>query len=495
MRLLLIAALLSLALQARADSPRIRQVGNNETFRKRINFISITENRTPNPPGWAAYDGSPYTRERGYGWTKTLADFLAADGGPDGSIVLPGGIVTSPRRLGRLELANWQATDHPAVFRIDLPNGWYRVHCASVAYSVLPVVDERTFKCRAHDAVFAGPSYGSPLKIRGRDLVEGSDNVEVTDGHLRIVIGDPAYGGWAWSYKGPWHRGWSTWWGKWGQHRYARNWYQKIMRVIDPGFHMLRLNSLEIQPVGAPAKRPALVFRDFFNRDDSSEINSGVAEADHWAKVRLDATTSPRIESELSDTAVKLTGPLRGKAQIGIIQNRMSPEKSIIRYSTRVSLYTGEGSKIQSGFQEAGLLILGEPNAPTEFNSTFIGVAFDRNRAANPGSVRYRIGNGQNGYRTNSEVPDTLLPFRVTEGEHEIVVDHDLKTNVLQRIQIDGRDLTGMFSVGDRTQRVARGLFGIRASMDPLSSEVRLQQFYWYYRVEDITWVATLPKK
>lgn len=145
----------------------------------------------------------------------------------------------------------------------------------------------------------------------------------------------------------------------------------------------------------------------------------------------------------------------------------------------------GEGSRIYSGFQEAGLLILGEPSGLTEFNSTFIGLAFDHNRPASPGSVRYRVGNGQNGYKTNSEIPDTALPFRVNEGEYEIVVDHDFKNNVLKLIQINGRDLTPLFSLEARRQRIARGLFGIRASMDPLSSGVRLQQFYWYYRVED----------
>ena len=486
MRLLLIAALLSLALQALADSPRIRQVGNDETFRKRINFISITENRTPNPAGWEAYDGSPYSRERGYGWTQRLTDFLASDGGPDGPILLPGGAVTSSRKLERLELAAWQATDHPAVFRIDLPNGWYRVHCASVAHSILPVVDERTFKCRAHDSVFAGPSYGSPLKIRGMELVEGSNNVEVTDGHLRIVIGDPAYGGWTWSYQGPWYRGWSTWWGEWGAHRYANNWYQKLTRVIDPAFHMLRINSLEIDRVRAPAKRPSLVFRDFFNRDDHSDINSGVAETDQWVKVRVNPAIVEPIESELYKTSLKLIGPKNGKGQLGVIQKNLSPETGTIRYSTRVSLFTGEGSKIGSGFQEAGLLILGDPKGVTEFNSTFIGVAFDRNRSSTPGSVRYRVGNGQNAYKTNSEVPDTALPFRVREGEHEIIVDHDVKNSVLKRIQIDGKDLTESFSLADRKQRVSRGLFGIRASMDPIGSGVRLQQFYWYYRVEDI---------
>jgi hypothetical protein len=99
-----------------------------------------------------------------------------------------------------------------------------------------------------------------------------------------------------------------------------------------------------------------------------------------------------------------------------------------------VSLFTGEGSKIHSGSQEAGLLILADAKNPTEFNSTFIGVAFDRNRTTGVGSVRYRVGNGQNAYKTSSELPDEALPFRVTEGEYLIVVDHDVKNDVLERI-------------------------------------------------------------
>ena len=71
----------------------------------------------------------------------------------------------------------------------------------------VPLVDQRSFKCRAHDVVFAGFSYGVPLKIQGNRLVEGSEGVEVTDGHLRVVVGDPAYGGWTWSYPGPLWRG------------------------------------------------------------------------------------------------------------------------------------------------------------------------------------------------------------------------------------------------------------------------------------------------
>jgi hypothetical protein len=164
----------------------------------------------------------------------------------------------------------------------------------------------------------------------------------------------------------------------------------------------------------------------------------------------------------------------------------VSPDKGIIRYSTRVSLFSGQGSKIRSGFQEAGLLILKDQQRTTEFNSTFVGVALDGSRASSPGSVRYRVGNGRDGFKTQSEIADTSLGFRVTEGEHEILVDHDVKNNVLKRIQIDGQDLTRFLSIDDRKQRIARGLFGISAQMDPLQSEVRLQQFYWYYRVEDL---------
>jgi hypothetical protein len=165
---------------------------------------------------------------------------------------------------------------------------------------------------------------------------------------------------------------------------------------------------------------------------------------------------------------------------------KTSPEKAIIRYSTRVSLFTGEGSKIHSGSQEAGLLILGEPAGATDFNSTFIGVVFDRDRPDTPGWVKYRVGNGRTGYRTDSAIADSSFPFRVTEGEYEIIADHDVKNNVFQRIQINGKNITELFTPGDRKQRVPRGLFGVRGHMDPLRSGVSLQQFYCYYQVEDL---------
>jgi len=485
-----IATLLGAHLCVLSAASETSVIGERGPLPKKINFIAAKDNKgTPNPAGWEAYDGSVYAKERGYGWTSQLTGFYAGGGGEDKVIRFPGGEMKSPRSAERLELATWQGAhqeNQSLVFRIDLPNGWYRVGCASVAHGDLPVIDQRNFNCRAQDSVFAGSQFGPPLKVRGTDLVEGSNIVEVTHRNLRIVVGDPAYGGWTWFYKGPWYGGWRTWWGEWGDHRYAENWYQKLTRVIDPGFHHLRISSLEIERIVPPAKRPALVFRDFFNRDDSPDINFALAETDQWVKVRLDPAVVEPIESELYKTSLKLTGPKKSKGQLGVIQKKMSPETGTIRYSTRVSLFTGEGSKIHSGFQEAGLIILGEPKGPTEFNSTFIGVAFDRSRTGTSGFVRYRVGNGQNGYKTDSEIPDTFLPLRVTEGEHEITVDHDVRNNLLTRIQINGADITGHVALSDRKQRIRRGLFGIRGLMDPLGSGVRLQQFYWYYRVEDL---------
>jgi len=476
-----------LAEQTRTNSAIIQK---NHFIRKRINFISTRgKERTPTPAGWEEYDGSVYTKEGGYGWLTDLTG-SGWDGGGIGRMILPDGTRASPVELGRLELANWQGThqeNQPLVFRVDLPDGWYRVTCASVDpdNAPLPLVDQRSIKFRAHDVVLAGPTYGAPLKVEGNRLIEGSAIVEVAEGHLRIVIGDPAYGGWTWSYKGSFWRGWKGWW----KHPsvFANNWYQKITRFVDPGFHSLRFNSLEIERVQAPQKGPALFFRDLFNRDDSPDINSGVVETNRWTKVKLHSAIPDHIGTELYKTALKLTGAKKANGLVGVVQKKRSPEKGTIRYSTRVSLFTGEGSKIHSGSQEAGLLILAEAQEPTEFNSTFIGIIFERSRVETPGWVRYRVGNGRSGYRTDSEIPDTTLPFRVTEGEYEIIADHDVRNNILTRIQINGVDITGYVASSDRKQRIARGLFGVRAFMDPLRSGVGLQQFYWYYRVEDLS--------
>ena len=156
--------------------------------------------RTPTPPGWEVYDGSVYTPKRGYGWLTNLLG-EGRDRGTRGIVVLTDGRRTSPEKLRRPELANFQGRhgeNRLLVFRIDLPDGWYRVSCASVdpsSSSGKPLVDRRSFKCRAHDTIFAGAKYGAPTVVGGRQLVEGSGIVEVTDGHLRVVVGDPSYPG------------------------------------------------------------------------------------------------------------------------------------------------------------------------------------------------------------------------------------------------------------------------------------------------------------
>jgi hypothetical protein len=189
---------------------------------QKIDLVYGGERRTPTPEGWEQYDGAIYDSVRGYGW---LTDDVGEgrDRGPHATIVLPDGTQKSAHALGRPELANWQGTHQenlPLVFRVDLPDGWYRVTCTSVdPGGTLPLVDQRSFKCRAHDVVFAGARYGAPLVVAGNQLVEGSGIVEVTDGHLRIVIGDPAYAGWTWRYPGSWYKGWNRWLAQ--DHQYA----------------------------------------------------------------------------------------------------------------------------------------------------------------------------------------------------------------------------------------------------------------------------------
>jgi hypothetical protein len=455
---------------------------------KKINLVDVRRRRTPNPPGWEEYDGSTYTRERGYGWLTDLRG-QGWDGGGGGMMILPNGIKASPVTLGRLDLANWQGSHQenlPIVFRIDLPNGWYKVTCTSVDpdNAPLPLVDQRSVKFRANGVVFAGPNYGAPLKVEGNRLIEGSGIVEVINGELRIVVGDPAYGGWTWDYEGPWYRGWKSWLGKRGNSRYAIGWQQTLARFVDPGFHSLRFNSLVIEQVSPPAEEATLVFRDFMNRDDDPNINTGLQAGDHWFRVPPHPSFPQGPHVDLFKTSIRLvSGPLI-KESVSLIQKKLSPSSGVIRYSTRVSLFTGQGSKIHSGSQEAGLLILGEPNALNDFTSTFIGIAFDRQVPETPGGVILRVGNGIDGFLTDLRIEEEFLPFQITEGEYAIEVDHDVESNMLRRVQINGFDITYLFSHDILNQRISKGLFGIQSILNPRGSGVTLQQFYWFYRVE-----------
>ncbi|MGH8056675.1 MAG: hypothetical protein ACREOH_05485, partial [Candidatus Entotheonellia bacterium] len=435
-----------------------------------------------------AYDGSVYTPARGYGWLTDLREH-GWDGGGTGNMILPDGTRASPLAVGRLELANWQGThqeNRPQVFRIDLPDGWYRVTCTSVDpdNSPLPLVDERSIKFRAHDVVIAGSRYGVPLKVEGNRLVEGSAVVEVTEGHLRIVVGDVAYGGWVWGYSGPFFQGWRAWW-RLGR-KYAANWYQVLTRTVDPGFHSLRFNSLEIERVPRPARHASLVFRDYMNRDDHLDINAGLPAHARWVPSPFTAS-SPTIQHDLFHTSIRLIGPPRGQGSLALTQRAQSPATGNIRYATRVSLFTGEGSHIHRGSQEAGLLILADPAEPTDASSTFVGIAFEAGHPETRGWMKLRVGDGMDGFRAKLEIPDTLLPFRITEGEYEIIVEHAVAENRITRVCVNGADVTDLIPPARRTPPHAQGAFGIRARMDARDSGVRLQQFYWYYRVEEVS--------
>ncbi len=441
--------------------------------------------QTPSPEGWETYYGSRYTAERGYGWLTELRG-EGRDRGIDAPVLLPNGSEVTLRQLGRAELATYQERHQEnllLVFRVDLPNGWYRVACTSVdPDTTLPLVDQRSFKCRANDVVLAGAQYGPPLIISGIELVEGEGLVEVIDGHLRIVVGEPSYAGWVWKYPGPLYQELGHWWRR--EYNYYPNWYRRLTRTIDPGFHALRLNSLEIEKIATPANRPTLVYRDFFNRDDHANVNVGVDPGRHWGRVQLHPGLPGAIRTELAQTSLKCFSTTRDKQIAGLLQPQLSPADGRIRYSTRVSLMMGEGSQKHSGVQEAGLVLLTDPAQPSEFHSTFVGVAFDRQRAESQGRLVYRVGNGQGGYRTDREVADAEFSLTIAAGEYELIVEHDVAQNVLTSIHINGVDVTNAWSLEDRTQRQTRGLYGIRSAMSHASSRVPLQQFYWYYRVE-----------
>lgn len=102
------------------------------------------------------------------------------------------------------------------------------------------------------------------------------------------------------------------------------------------------------------------------------------------------------------------------------------------------------------------------------------------------GRLIYRVGGGKDGYRTNIEIPDYELPFKITEGEYEIIVDHDVAKNVLTSIKVNGIDVADQLALKERIQRVSQGGFDIRSAINNTTCGVSLQQFYWYYRVEKV---------
>ncbi len=447
---------------------------------KKINFVVKGSRMTPNPEGWEEYDGSIYSGSRGYGWLTDLAG-NGRDRGQYAAIELHDGTITSPAEAGRLELSNMQGAHFdnvPMVFRIDLPDGWYRVTCASVnPGGPLPVVDQRSFKCRSHDVVFAGANFGAPLAVKGNFLIEGTGLVEVTDAHLRIVVGDPAYAGWSWRHSGTWYQGWVRWIVK--DHIYAKGVSNKLKRVVDEGFHSIRMNSLIIEKAEPPSVDDRIVFRDYFNRENSDDLNQGKIEQHRW----IEAVHEGDMKIDLYQTSIRYRAPGSGTNITRLYQDRTSPESGVIRYSTRVSLSMGVGMRISSGRQEAGIFILADPSGPQEFNSTFIGVLLNVGGSGQAGGLVYRVGDGKNGYRTNTIIPDSVLPYSMSEGEYEIVADHDVERDTINSFRVNGIEVIGKLTSEERSQRIDRGLFGIRGAIED-ESDISQQQFYWYYRVE-----------
>jgi hypothetical protein len=227
-----------------------------------------------------------------------------------------------------------------------------------------------------------------------------------------------------------------------------------------------------------------LIFHDHFGRDDSPDINAGLEPPQQWRSIKIHPDFPDSIVADLYRTSMRVSAPAKGTSVVGFLQPMPSPATGVMRYIARVSVFTGEGSGKYKGAQEAGILLLVEPSAPSEYAATFVGVRFDSNRPGTPGWLLYHVGDGKGGYRTKIEIPDTDLPFEIREGEYEFVVEHDAARRVFQRIEVNGLDLTGHLSSETRRQRLAQGLFGIRSMLSAVPGR-RLQQFYWHYRVEE----------
>ena len=87
--------------------------------------------------------------------------------------------------------------------------------------------------------------------------------------------------------------------------------------------------------------------------------------AKRWVQVKLDPRL-PGACTELYKTSIKLSAPMERHSVGGLLQQHPSPDRGIVRYSTRVSLFMGEGSQRRSGTQEAGIVLLAERSGPAE---------------------------------------------------------------------------------------------------------------------------------
>jgi hypothetical protein len=248
----------------------------------------------------------------------------------------------------------------------------------------------------------------------------------------------------------------------------------------------LRTNSIEIEAVRAPAATATMLFRDFFNRDDADDLTGGRAGENGWTHTSLRPSIAGRLGCSLSSSSVTLAGSATEPASAALWQRAAGPAAGVVRYSTRVSLFMGEGSKSHQGSQEAGLLLLGDPRHPSGVSATFVGITLDGEAAGFGGSVTYRVGNGKSGYRTDVGIPAASLPFPLIEGEYEIVVEHDADAGALISVRINGVEISGQCPAGSLVQERSTGLFGMGGVMLPGRSGVALRQHFWYYRVDSL---------
>ena len=182
----------------------------------------------------------------------------------------------------------------------------------------------------------------------------------------------------------------------------------------------------------------------------------------------------------LQSTALRLRGSRHQAVGSVVVQEGLSPAEGVVRYTTSVSVCTGEGSRAGSGRQEAGLLLLANPQRPNDDTGTFVGVVVGRRsgvavRSGNPGLERRSV-----------IISAGELPFDLVAGEYEILVEHDVTANFLRRIAVNGYDISSRVATEVRRPPHNRGRFGIRAVLDPMGSTVALAQFFWFYRVDKI---------
>lgn len=94
--------------------------------------------------------------------------------------------------------------------------------------------------------------------------------------------------------------------------------------------------------------------------------------------------------------------------------------------------------------------------------------------------TRFQVSAKELRWNPDNYISDSIpasKPTKITEGEFEIVVEHDVAKNLLTRVEINGKDVTGHVSLQDRIQRLSRGRFGMRTAIHNTTPQVSLCVF------------------